>query len=180
MSAFAAIHSIGQAEARDANLPVDKVESVEHGVGSLTYVSPLLFEFFCQLELVYWHNLNQRNVDAVGDCFMKQLDAFARTAPGVTAAWKRCIHEVAMKSYDPECGEEFDDFCSEVQERSQDGFDMMLTTFRGIRGKEFTKTHAEKTRVAGDVRVAMVRDKLAAQMMVVATKASKTEAPSTR
>ena len=160
-TAFVAAHSLDEAHARRAALPVEKVVCTQHSRDSLTYVSAPLYHFFCKLELMYWFNLNLRCVGGLSAETMQNIDAFARTDRFVLSAWRRCVERVAEKTATD---------VREVERRSVYIFEMLAKTYRNVRGKEYTKVYAEQHRRDGAVRTSTIRDQLAAGIAVTASK----------
>ena len=171
--AFVVAHSLTQKAAQEAGLPADKVIRVQYSVNSLIFVSPSLYAFFCQLELVYWYNLNLRcNADLAADT-LKRLDRFARTQASVVRAWRLCMQSIVMGHHPDLRGDytvaglsRLTELVTEATLRSKVVFNLFASTYKNVRGKEFCAAHAEQCRnVAAIKRQSCTRDVLAGQIV---------------
>ena len=151
---FFVAHSVGQDNARQEALPVEKVVREQYGVNTLTYVSASLYNFFCRLELVYWFNLNLQFAAALRVNTLQSIDAFAREDPHVRAAWQQCMERVAGKTGAA---------VSEIAELHEFVFSILAKKYRNTRGKEFATVFSQMNSRCGEGRTSMVRDQAAAR-----------------
>ena len=174
--AFAHAHSLSQEAARAAELPVDKVIRTQYSVDSLTFVSPSLYAFFCRLELVYWFNLNLRPyVNLTADTLLR-LDQFARANTGVLLAWRQCIQDIVMRhnpalraDNTPTGLSSLNAQVTDALLRSRVVFNLVASTYKNVRGKEFCSTHAQQNHNQNIARQSCTRDVLAGR---IATRAA--------
>jgi hypothetical protein len=171
--AFVVAHSTTQKAAQDAEMPAGKVIRTQYSVDSLTFVSPSLYAFFCELELIYWYNLNLRcNADLAADT-LKQLDLFARTQASVIRAWRQCMQTIVMKHHPCLRGDDTAAGLSRLTEQVADAtlrskvvFNLFASTYTKVRGKEFANVHAEQCRNAAAIaRQSSTRNMLAGQIV---------------
>jgi hypothetical protein len=170
--AFVMAHSLTQKAAQDAELPAGKVIRTQYSVGSLSFVSPSLYAFFCQLEVVYWYNLNLRcNTDLAADT-LKRLDRFARTQASVVRAWRQCMQTIVMKHHPDLRGDNTVAGLSRLTELVTDAtlqskvvFNLFASTYKNVRGKELCAAHAEQCRNAAVARQSSTRNMLAGQIV---------------
>ena len=172
-TAFFFVHHLSQKAATRAELPVAKVVRSQYGADTLTFASESLYEFISRLELVYWHNLH-RSVAGVGVVeAMEELDSFARTDAGVVAAWNICVRDVVDHIYPGHSVDDTDEghagtalWMHEEGERVQFIFDLLATTYKNVRGKEYARSYAQERRRIAIARLPGTRDRLAANILV--------------
>lgn len=172
-TAFFVVHHLSQKAATRAELPVAKVVRTQYGADTLTFASESLYEFISRLELVYWHNLH-RSVAGVGVVeAMGELDSFARTDAGVVAAWNVCVRDVVDHIHPGHSVDDTDEGHARTAlwmygegERVQFMFDLLATTYKNVRGKEYARSYAQEARRLAIARLPGTRDRLAANILV--------------
>lgn len=181
---FSKVHSINQSQAHADGLPTGKVTVEQWKEDSLTYASEYMYDFFYQLELVFWLNLSLHNVSTRGPAFMGMLQDFAGVDVEVLRAWNICVDHVVEHVQGGGGGERGGEDSSRIQTRGDRElrisspmgetaamknsaivvFDLLVSTYTNVRGKEFVKTHVPRQEAAA--RTSGHRDKMA--MTVVA------------
>eukprot|EP00941_MAST-03F_sp_MAST-3F-sp1_P002510 g2510.t1 len=150
-------HSIGKENAKNCNLPVDKVIQKEFDKADLNYASSDFYQLLCSIELLYFINFKLLEHDAYEiENIMNDIAALAKENAGVKEIWMKCTRDVAVGS----------DFNFETL------FNILNTYFRNMRAKEYRKNSMQTT-ARQIARLSGVRDRTAAIQFAATATAKK-------